>query len=80
VELATKYLPEVIILDLSMPDLTGIQIVEQLRAHPRTKNIPILINTGAVLHGIPERAQPATSFCARRSPLMNPTYRMRAIW
>jgi signal transduction histidine kinase/CheY-like chemotaxis protein len=51
VELATKYLPEVIILDLSMPDLTGIQIVEQLRAHPRTKNIPILINTGAVLHG-----------------------------
>jgi CheY-like chemotaxis protein len=51
VELATKYLPEVIILDLSMPDLTGIQIVEQLRAHPRTKNIPILINTGGVLHG-----------------------------
>jgi CheY-like chemotaxis protein len=51
VELATKYHPEVIILDLSMPDLTGIQIVEQLRAHPRTKNIPILINTGAVLHG-----------------------------
>ena len=49
VELATTYLPEVIILDLSMPDFDGIQVVGQLRAHPRTKNIPILINTGMVL-------------------------------
>jgi signal transduction histidine kinase len=49
VELATTYLPEVIILDLSMPDFDGIQVVGQLRAHPRTKNIPILINTGRVL-------------------------------
>ena len=49
VELVTTYLPEVIILDLSMPDFDGIQVVGQLRAHPRTKNIPILINTGMVL-------------------------------
>jgi PAS domain S-box-containing protein len=50
VEFATKYLPEVIILDFSMPEFSGTQIVEQLRAHPRTKNIPILINTGTVLN------------------------------
>jgi CheY-like chemotaxis protein len=50
VEFATNYVPEVIILDFSMPEFDGIQIVEQLRAHPRTKNIPILINTGAVLN------------------------------
>ena len=50
VEFATKYLPEVIILDFNMPDFNGVQIVEQLRAHPRTKNIPILINTGTVLN------------------------------
>ena len=49
-ELATNYIPEVIILDLNMPGFTGIQIVEQLRSHPRTKTIPILINTGAVLN------------------------------
>jgi CheY-like chemotaxis protein len=49
-ELATNYLPEVIILDLSMPGIGGVQIVEQLRAHPRTKNIPILINTGTELN------------------------------
>ncbi len=50
VEFATKYLPEVIILDFNLPKLSGTQIVEQLRAHPRTKNIPILINTGTVLN------------------------------
>ncbi len=50
VEFATNYLPEVIILDFNMPKLSGTQIVEQLRAHPRTKNIPILINTGTVLN------------------------------
>jgi PAS domain S-box-containing protein len=48
-EFAAKYLPEVIILDLSIPDLNGVQIVEQLRADPRTKHIPVLINTGTVL-------------------------------
>jgi PAS domain S-box-containing protein len=50
VEFATKYLPEVIILDFSLPEFSGTQIVEQLRANPRTKNIPILINTGTVLN------------------------------
>ena len=49
VEFATNYLPEVIILDFTMPEFGGIQVVEQLRAHPRTKNIPILINTGTAL-------------------------------
>ncbi len=47
---ATNYLPEVIILDFNMPEFSGTQVVEQLRAHPRTKNIPILINTGTVLN------------------------------
>ncbi len=50
VEFATRYLPDVIILDFNMPEFSGTQIVEQLRAHPRTKNIPILINTGTVLN------------------------------
>ena len=49
VEFATSYHPDVIVLDFNMPEFGGIQVVEQLRAHPRTKNIPILINTGAVL-------------------------------
>jgi CheY-like chemotaxis protein/anti-sigma regulatory factor (Ser/Thr protein kinase) len=51
VESATKYLPDIIILDFTMPGFNGIQVVEKLRAQPPTKNIPILINTGTILNG-----------------------------
>jgi PAS domain S-box-containing protein len=50
VALATSYHPDVIILDFTMPEFDGAKVVEQLRAHPRTKDIPILIQTGTVLN------------------------------
>jgi len=50
VEFATRYHPDVIVLDFTMPEFDGSKVVEQLRAHPRTKDIPILIQTGTVLN------------------------------
>jgi PAS domain S-box-containing protein len=50
VELAMSYQPDVIILDFIMPEFDGSKVVEQLRANPRTKGIPILIQTGTVLN------------------------------
>jgi CheY-like chemotaxis protein len=47
---AVNHLPEVIILDFNLPESNGMQVVEQLRAHPRTKDIPIMINTGETLN------------------------------
>jgi PAS domain S-box-containing protein len=41
--------PDVIILDLNLPDLSGAQVVEQLRSHERTKSTPILVHTGISL-------------------------------
>ncbi len=54
IEFATRAHPDVIILDLTMPDCSGTQVVENLRARPETKSIPILIHTGSVLSE-PER-------------------------
>jgi CheY-like chemotaxis protein len=54
IQLATSSHPDVIILDLTMPDCSGIQVVETLRARPETQSIPILIHTGTVLSE-PER-------------------------
>jgi CheY-like chemotaxis protein len=54
IEFATGSHPDVIILDLTMPDCSGIQVVENLRARTETKNIPILIHTGTALSE-PER-------------------------
>ena len=38
-------LPEVILLDLMMPGMSGQEVCRQIRANPRTSNIPIIILT-----------------------------------
>ncbi|MBK8025405.1 MAG: GAF domain-containing protein [Chloroflexi bacterium] len=41
--------PNLIILDLRMPDMDGFQVVQELRNNPETATIPILIVTGETL-------------------------------
>jgi signal transduction histidine kinase/CheY-like chemotaxis protein len=41
--------PDVILLDLIMPGMTGREALEQLQADPETRDIPIVISTGAAL-------------------------------
>jgi DNA-binding response OmpR family regulator len=49
-DFAKAYHPDVIILDLTMPECDGVQVVQQLRAHPASKMIPILVHTGTTLN------------------------------
>lgn len=41
--------PDAIVMDLSMPHLDGFETVRVLRGHERTKQIPVLALTGAML-------------------------------
>jgi CheY-like chemotaxis protein len=50
IEFAAGFHPDAIILDLSMPECDGRQVLDQLRARPETRHIPILIHTGVVLN------------------------------
>jgi len=45
IEAARQELPDVIVLDLMMPDVNGFDVVEALKEHPDTARIPILVVT-----------------------------------
>jgi len=45
IDMAFSKLPTVIILDWKMPDLSGIEVLRELRANADTKNIPVLMLT-----------------------------------
>ena len=45
IELAKASPPDLVLLDLMMPDVTGFDVVEALRADPRTQDTPIMILT-----------------------------------
>jgi PAS domain S-box-containing protein len=45
IDIARQELPQLIVLDLIMPDITGFDVVEALQAHEDTAHIPILVVT-----------------------------------
>jgi signal transduction histidine kinase/DNA-binding response OmpR family regulator len=49
---AREEFPNLIILDLSMPDLSGFEVLEKLKENPRTAGIPVIIHTSKVLDEI----------------------------
>jgi CheY-like chemotaxis protein len=49
--ICTESPPDLVILDLVMPRLTGFQFVERLQQSPETKTIPVVVCTSHVLSG-----------------------------
>lgn len=42
---ATEQIPDLIILDINLPQFTGIQVLQLLRGNPKTKAIPVVMCT-----------------------------------
>ena len=43
---ASSHRPELILLDLMMPDLGGIRVLEELRGDPSLADVPVIVVTG----------------------------------
>jgi two-component system, cell cycle response regulator DivK len=56
VEWARQYLPDLILMDLQLPDLSGLDATRQLKADPETKAIPVIAVTAFAMAGDEKRA------------------------
>lgn len=55
VEKAASYLPDLIIMDISLPKMDGLEASSLIRKNPKTQSIPILAATARALPGDREK-------------------------
>jgi len=55
VELATEHGPDLVLMDIQLPDIDGVEILRRLRADEGTLSIPVLALTAQAMDGDRER-------------------------
>lgn len=71
-----SHVPSLMIIDEMMPEMTGLQLVEQLRADERTRRVPIVIYSAIADDVLTRRARPLkVSACWRKGAIDLPRMR-----
>ena len=55
VELATEHEPDLVLMDIQLPDIDGVEALGRLRGDERTASIPVLALTAQAMYGDRER-------------------------
>jgi two-component system, cell cycle response regulator DivK len=55
VELATEHTPDLVLMDIQLPDIGGIEALTRLRADERTASVPVVALTAQAMEGDRER-------------------------
>ncbi len=55
IAMASEHTPDLVLMDIQLPDLDGVQALQRLRADPRTASIPIVALTAQAMQGDRER-------------------------
>jgi CheY-like chemotaxis protein len=55
-KLAQSMIPDLILMDLGLPDIDGLEVISRLRAEPRTRGIPIIVLTAHAMAGDRKRS------------------------
>ena len=74
-DLARQHLPELILLDVHLPDLPGWEVLALLRARPETREIPVVVLSADATERQIERMRKAGAYCYLTKPLD-----VRAFW
>ena len=55
VELAAEHAPDLVLMDIQLPDIDGVEVLRRLRADERTASIPVVALTAQAMHGDRQR-------------------------
>ncbi len=67
--------PDVVLLDINLPDVDGYEVVRRLRANPTSRTLPVVAITAKALPGDAERALAAGCDLYMSKPIA-----VRALW
>jgi CheY-like chemotaxis protein len=73
-ELARQHHPDLILLDLHLPDMHGLEVIEHLREEVMTKDIPVIITSADATPGQQERLLAAGADGYMTKPLDIPLF------
>jgi two-component system cell cycle response regulator DivK len=55
VELATAHSPDLVLMDIQLPDISGVEALGRLRANERTASVPVIALTAQAMEGDRDR-------------------------
>jgi two-component system cell cycle response regulator DivK len=59
VAMAVRESPDLVLLDIQLPKMSGLEVTRRLRAEPATAHVPIIVITSFALSGDDQRAREA---------------------
>jgi two-component system cell cycle response regulator DivK len=65
---ANDLLPDIILMDLSLPDIDGSDVARQLRKDPRTRRIPLVVVTGHAPENVQSQTLQYDAFVTKPCP------------
>jgi CheY-like chemotaxis protein len=80
-ECVSKYRPQLVVTDLMMPVMGGVELIEKLRADPATSDLPVVAITADATEQAEQRAREAGAVDFITKPIDLPTLldRLRSI-
>ena len=67
-------LPDIVLLDVMMPGMSGLEVLEEVRANPRTADLPVMLITAAA-----EEILPASRLAESRVDLLMKPFRLNEL-